>query len=47
VDSAFQEIRFDRAFVLIGFTALLNVVIDIISRRLRARLRLQTSATCG
>jgi phosphonate transport system permease protein len=47
VDSAFQEIRFDRALVLIGFTALLNVVIDIISRRLRARLRLQTSSTCG
>jgi phosphonate transport system permease protein len=47
VDSAFQEIRFDRAFVLIGFTALLNVAIDIISRRLRAHLRLQTSSTCG
>jgi len=31
VDSAFAELRFDRAIFLIGLTALLNIVIDIAS----------------
>jgi len=43
VDSAFADIRFDRALVLIGITALLNIGIDLVSRRLRARLRLRTA----
>lgn len=43
VDSAIQDIRFDVAFVLILITALLNIGIDAISRRLRRRLRLQTT----
>lgn len=43
VDSAFADIRFDRAFVLILVTALLNIGIDALSRSIRARLRLQTT----
>ncbi|SDL24854.1 phosphonate transport system permease protein [Franzmannia pantelleriensis] len=41
VDSAIQEIRFDRAMVLILITALLNIGIDILARRLRSYLRLR------
>ncbi len=44
VDSAIQEIRFDRALVLILITALLNIGVDILARRLRNRLRLRHSA---
>ena len=40
VDSAIQELRFDRALVLIVITALLNIGVDILARRLRAHLRL-------
>jgi phosphonate transport system permease protein len=40
VDSAFAEIRVDRALFLIGITALLNLGIDGISRRVRAGLKL-------
>ena len=43
VDSAFADIRFDRAVVLIAITALLNIGVDMISRRVRARLRLRTT----
>ena len=43
IDSAFADIRFDRAVVLIAITALLNIVVDMISRRVRARLRLRTT----
>jgi phosphonate transport system permease protein len=45
VDSAFADIRFDRAVVLIAVTALLNIAADTLSRRLRAGLRLRTSIT--
>ncbi|SFU77390.1 PhnE/PtxC family ABC transporter permease [Halomonas korlensis] len=44
VDSAIQEIRFDRAMVLIVITALLNIGVDILARRLRNRLRLRHTA---
>ncbi|WP_347330548.1 PhnE/PtxC family ABC transporter permease [Marinimicrobium locisalis] len=44
VDSAIQEIRFDRAMVLIVITALLNIGVDILARWLRARLRLKHTA---
>ncbi len=44
VDSAIQEIRFDRALVLILITALLNIGVDILARWLRARLRLKHTA---
>lgn len=44
VDSAIQEIRFDRAMVLILITALLNIGVDILARWLRARLRLRHTA---
>ena len=37
------DIRFDRAMVLILVTALLNIAVDVASRRIRARLRLKTS----
>ncbi|CAM4014538.1 ABC transporter permease [Vreelandella rituensis] len=43
VDSAIQEIRFDRAILLILITALLNIGVDILARRLRAHLRLRHS----
>ncbi|SDJ43965.1 phosphonate transport system permease protein [Ferrimonas sediminum] len=39
IDSAFEEFRFDRALVLIVVTALLNLLVDAIARRLRARLQ--------
>lgn len=35
VDSGFEEIRYDRAFLLIVVTALLNMLVDGVSRRLR------------
>lgn len=35
IDSAFEEIRYDRAFLLILATALLNILVDAVSRRLR------------
>lgn len=43
IDSAFAELRFDRAMTLIGVTALLNIAIDMISRRVRGFLRLRTA----
>lgn len=43
VDSAFADLRFDRAMFLILITALLNIGVDIVSRQVRAKLRLQTS----
>ncbi len=43
VDSAFADIRFDRAMVLILVTAALNIAVDAVSRSVRARLRLRTT----
>ncbi|RRJ82845.1 PhnE/PtxC family ABC transporter permease [Aestuariirhabdus litorea] len=40
IDSAIQDIRLDRAMVLIAITALLNITIDALSHRIRSRLRL-------
>ena len=37
VDSAFEEIRFDKAFFLILMAALLNIGVDSLSRRLSRR----------
>lgn len=42
IDSGFADIRFDRALFLIVVTALLNIAVDALSRRIRARLRLKT-----
>jgi phosphonate transport system permease protein len=42
VDSAFAEIRYDRAILLIMITAILNIAVDAISRSVRGRLRLKT-----
>ncbi|TNC92457.1 MAG: hypothetical protein CSH36_04420 [Thalassolituus sp.] len=42
VDSAFEEIRFDKAFFLIVMAAVLNIIIDSLSRRLRRRSGLRT-----
>ncbi len=47
VDSAFEEIRYDRAIVLIAVTAIINIGIDSLSRRIRRYLRLKTSVQCG
>ena len=35
IDSAFEELRYDKAFFLILVTALLNILVDSVSRRLR------------
>ena len=43
VDSAFADLRFDRALFLILITAMLNICVDAISRTIRSRLRLQTT----
>ena len=43
VDSAFADLRFDRALFLILITAMLNICVDAISRTIRNRLRLQTT----
>jgi len=47
IDSAFADIRYDRALVLIVITALLNIAVDALSRRIRARLRLKTTLDHG
>jgi phosphonate transport system permease protein len=46
VDSAFEEIRYDRAILLIAITALINVGIDSLSRHIRRYLRLKTVVQC-
>lgn len=46
VDSAIQNIRFDRAMMLILITALLNIGVDALGRYIRRRLALQTMPTC-
>lgn len=42
IDSAIADIRLDRAMLLIAVTAVLNLGIDSLSRRIRSRLRLST-----
>lgn len=43
IDSAIQDIRFDRALVLIVITGIINLLIDVLSRHIRSRLRLKTN----
>jgi phosphonate transport system permease protein len=43
VDSAFEDIRFERAFFLIIITALLNITVDSVSRGIRQRAGLTTA----
>jgi len=43
IDSAFEEIRYDRAFLLILVTALLNMLVDSLSRRLRRLANTETA----
>jgi phosphonate transport system permease protein len=43
IDSAFADLRFDRALFLILITAMLNICVDAFSRSVRSRLRLQTT----
>jgi phosphonate transport system permease protein len=38
IDSAFEDIRYDRAFFLIVISALLNIAVDSFSRRIRAKI---------
>jgi phosphonate transport system permease protein len=45
IDSAFAEIRFDRAFFLIMITALMNIAVDSLARRLRLRYLPQTATS--
>lgn len=42
IDSAFEDIRYDRAVLLIGVAAAMNILVDSIARRLRRYGRLQT-----
>ena len=42
IDSAFADLRYDKAMVLIILTATMNLGIDVLSRTIRSRLRLQT-----
>lgn len=44
VDSAFEEIRYDRALLLVMLSAALNIAIDSLSRRLRAHCHLGNPA---
>ncbi len=46
VDSAIQNIQFDKAMVLILITASLNIGVDILGRFIRKKLALQTMPTC-
>ena len=45
VDSAIEELRFDRAMVLILVTALLNIGVDALARAIRSHLQLRTTPT--
>jgi phosphonate transport system permease protein len=47
IDSSIQELHFDKAMILIVITALLNVLVDALSRYLRAKLRLRTAVDCS
>ena len=42
IDSAIDDDKLDKAMFLILITALLNMVIDTVSQRVRRRLRLST-----
>ena len=44
VDSAMADIRLDQAMFLIAVTAAFNIGIDILSRRIRSHLRLNSQA---
>ncbi|WP_210396314.1 PhnE/PtxC family ABC transporter permease [Motiliproteus sediminis] len=43
IDSAFEELRFDRALLLILMTALVNMALDQLARALRRRLQLDAN----
>lgn len=47
IDSSIQDLHFDKAMILIVITALLNVLVDTLSRYLRAKLRLRTAVDCN
>ncbi|MEE2745762.1 MAG: ABC transporter permease [Pseudomonadota bacterium] len=42
IDDSFADLRFDRAMVLILITAAINIAVDLTSRKIRAKLNLQT-----
>lgn len=46
IDSAFEEIRYDKAFFLVLMTAALNIVVDSFSRKLQRYCELQNSPSC-
>jgi len=48
IDSAIADIRLDKVVILLFFTALLNIAIDLISKKVRDYLRAEeTVLTCG
>jgi len=48
IDSAIADFRLDKMFLLLVVTALLNILVDLISRRVRTYLRVEENITsCG
>ncbi|HEY9035704.1 MAG TPA: ABC transporter permease [Pseudomonadales bacterium] len=43
IDSAFEDIRFDKALLLIALTAWLNIAAEILARQIRSSLTLKTT----
>ena len=46
IDSAIADIRLDKVVILLLFTAMLNILVDYISRKVRNYLRISTSINC-
>ena len=47
VDSAIEDFRLDKMFLLLIVTALLNILVDIISKRTRTYLKVKKNiSTC-
>jgi len=47
IDSAIQDIRMDKAMILILITALLNVCVDVVARFIRSKLKLSINVTAA
>lgn len=48
IDSAIADIRLDKVVILLFFTAILNILIDLISKKVRDYLRVkETNISCG
>ena len=45
IDSAIADFRLDKMFLLLAVTALLNIIVDLISRKIRSYLRVKENIT--